>query len=129
MAWPRPVCGQRGLVVYEAKMSGLDETLVPDQITTYECPVCDYQGLRYKPYELWPPLDGVELQPPYEDLLGLPSYEVCPCCGYGSGTTTTLGQRLPYRSRSTGRNGSDAALLGSVRPTRALANNQTRSSS
>src|SRR3954454_12473526 len=95
MAWLRAVCGQRGLVVYEAKMSGLDETLVPDQITTYECPVCDYQGLRYKPHELWPPLDGVELQLPYEDLLGLPSYEVCPRCGYGFGNDDNPGTAPP----------------------------------
>jgi hypothetical protein len=51
----------------------------------YECPVCQYEGLEVKPYQVWPPPDDVDLRPPYEDQLGAPSYEVCSSCGYEFG--------------------------------------------
>jgi hypothetical protein len=45
----------------------------------YVCPVCQYEGLEAKPYETWPPPQGLELRPPYQDHLGRPSYEsMCP---------------------------------------------------
>ncbi|MCM0675162.1 hypothetical protein NCC78_10735 [Micromonospora phytophila] len=50
----------------------------------YDCPACGYHGIG-KPYEHWPPPAGVELTPPYEDLLGMPSYEVCERCGFEFG--------------------------------------------
>jgi len=49
------------------------------------CPVCGHVGLMVKPYAIWPPPDGVQLRPPYEDILGSPSYEVCPQCGFEFG--------------------------------------------
>lgn len=52
---------------------------------TYACPVCGYPFLKAKPYEMWPPLEGAELSPPYRHQLGAPSYEVCALCGYEFG--------------------------------------------
>lgn len=61
----------------------------------YQCPVCEYKGLTEKPYELWPPPPGMELSPPYEDLLGRPSYEVCPRCGFEFGNDDNPGTAAP----------------------------------
>lgn len=61
----------------------------------YECPVCEYKGLTEKPYELWPPPSSMKLSPPYEDLLGRPSYEVCPRCGFEFGNDDNPGTALP----------------------------------
>jgi hypothetical protein len=57
----------------------------------YECPVCGSAELRRQPYATWPPPSGVTLAPPYEDLLGNPSYEVCPCCGFEFGNDDNPG--------------------------------------
>jgi transposase len=43
---------------------------------TFRCPVCGSAELAAPPYESWPPPPAMELTPPYEDLLGSPSYEV-----------------------------------------------------
>ena len=59
--------------------------------TVYECPVCDSRELTVKPYETWPPSDPAMLTPPYEDLLGKPSYEVCPNCGFEFGNDDNPG--------------------------------------
>lgn len=56
----------------------------------YECPVCHYPGLTAKPYEQWPPPEIV-LSPPYENVLGRPSYEVCPRCGFEFGNDDNPG--------------------------------------
>jgi hypothetical protein len=61
----------------------------------YECPICEYKGLTEKPYELWPPPSSMELSPPYEDLLGRPSYEVCPRCGFEFGNDDNPGTAPP----------------------------------
>jgi hypothetical protein len=61
----------------------------------YECPVCSYPCLRSRPYRLWPPPAGLELRPPYEDLLGTPSYEVCPQCGFEFGNDDNPGTARP----------------------------------
>src|SRR5437588_9596459 len=50
-----------------------------------ECPVCGYVGLAANPYEQWPPPPEVDLTPPYEQVLGHPSYEICPRCGFEFG--------------------------------------------
>lgn len=51
----------------------------------YTCPVCSYPGLKRPPYEIWPPPRGIPLSPPYRLMLGMPSYEVCPQCGFEFG--------------------------------------------
>jgi hypothetical protein len=51
----------------------------------FACPVCEHVGLDVKPYEIWPPPEGVDLRPPYWIQLGEPSYEVCVRCGFEFG--------------------------------------------
>ena len=57
----------------------------------FECPVCRSDELTARPYETWPPPPGMALDPPYEDLLGGPSYEVCPGCGFEFGNDDNPG--------------------------------------
>ncbi len=61
----------------------------------HQCPICSYPGLRMKPYDLWPPPADLELTPPYEDLLGRASYEVCLRCGFESGNDDNPGTNSP----------------------------------
>lgn len=61
----------------------------------YECPVCGFRGLTSKPYAVWPPPEDTPLRPPYEDILGLPSYEVCPRCGFEFGNDDNPGTAPP----------------------------------
>jgi hypothetical protein len=51
----------------------------------YACPVCGCESLEDKPYELWPPPDRVDLQPPYEVQLGAASHDRCARCGFEFG--------------------------------------------
>ncbi len=48
-----------------------------------------------KPYATWPPPEGAVLTPPYEDLLGMPSYEVCPNCDFEFGNDDNPGTAAP----------------------------------
>lgn len=64
-------------------------------MTRNDCPVCGYDKLRSKPYETWPPPPGMSLTPPYGDLLGAPSYEVCDRCGYEFGFDDNPGNGPP----------------------------------
>lgn len=61
----------------------------------FVCPVCDHPGLTVKPYALWPPPPDRRLEPPYEDALGRPSYEVCPRCGFEFGNDDNPGTAAP----------------------------------
>lgn len=61
----------------------------------FECPVCGSAELIVAPYETWPPPEGQVLSPPYEDLLGPASYEVCPNCGYEFGNDDNPGTAPP----------------------------------
>jgi len=61
----------------------------------FQCPVCDYEHLKHPPYETWPPPPNLALSPPYEDLLGAPSYEVCPRCGFEFGNDDNPGTGEP----------------------------------
>jgi hypothetical protein len=61
----------------------------------FTCPVCGYDCLQSKPYEKWPPPEGLRLSPPYEDMLGTPSYEVCPRCGFEFGNDDNPGTAPP----------------------------------
>jgi hypothetical protein len=60
-----------------------------------DCPVCGAAELEQAPYETWPPPPGVALTPPYENLLGTPSYEVCPNCGFEFGNDDSPGTAEP----------------------------------
>lgn len=64
-------------------------------MTTFACPVCGYEGLTEKPYQMWPPPEGLEISPPYEDFLGTASYEVCPQCGFEFGNDDNPGTAEP----------------------------------
>jgi hypothetical protein len=66
----------------------------------FTCPVCGYNLLTAKPYEIWPPPDGLELSPPYEDQLGRPSYEVCPRRGFEFGNDDNPGTAAPVAFES-----------------------------
>jgi hypothetical protein len=57
--------------------------------------VCYSFLLAYKPYEVWPPPPDQVLSPPYEDLLGRPSYEVCSRCGFEFGNDDNPGTAPP----------------------------------
>ncbi len=65
----------------------------------YTCPCCGYPGLKSKPYAEMPhPLSASlrqEALPPYEDLWGMGSYEVCSCCGYEFGHDDNPGMGRP----------------------------------
>jgi len=61
----------------------------------YECPVCGSAELMAKPYEAWPAPENLLLTPPYEDLLGPASYEVCPNCGFEFGSDDNPGTASP----------------------------------
>lgn len=54
---------------------------------THTCPVCGNDKLKSKPYQNMPPISPAlyEAQPPYENLWGKASYEVCGCCGFEFG--------------------------------------------
>ena len=52
----------------------------------YYCPCCGYDGLGCPAYEcLSSPPWGDFGTPPYGQTLGMPSYEVCACCGFEFG--------------------------------------------
>jgi hypothetical protein len=61
----------------------------------YICPVCRYDRLSSPPYRRWPPPHDVALRPPYESMLGQPSYEVCPRCGFEFGNDDDPGTGEP----------------------------------
>jgi hypothetical protein len=50
------------------------------------CPCCGYSGLNKRAYErlLKLPVDAV-CEPPYSQYFGMPSYDVCSCCGFEFG--------------------------------------------
>jgi hypothetical protein len=61
----------------------------------FACPVCDWVCLKSKPYEIWPPPPDVALSPPYEVMLGRPSYEICRRCGFEFGNDDNPGTASP----------------------------------
>jgi hypothetical protein len=69
----------------------------------FACPVCGSEELTVAPYRHWPPPPEASLTPPYEDVLGTASYEVCPNCGFEFGNDDNPGTAAPlsfeeYRS-------------------------------
>jgi hypothetical protein len=77
------------------RATGLHSPCSEATILTFTCPVCGYDCLTLKPYENWPPPPGVILTPPYEDLLGRSSYDVCPSCGFEFGNDDNPGTTEP----------------------------------
>lgn len=60
----------------------------------FTCPVCDAQELTAPPYAIWPPPEGMVVTPPYCTQLGMPSYEVCPKCGFEFGNDDDPGDDI-----------------------------------
>lgn len=54
----------------------------------YHCPVCGFKGFDKKAYKDMPempyPLDE-NIKPPYENIWGEPSFDVCSCCSFEPG--------------------------------------------
>lgn len=65
----------------------------------YFCPCCGYSGLTKPAYERLkiPVPDSVI--PPYEQWYGLPSYDVCDCCGFEFGNDDNPGTGKPITFR------------------------------
>ena len=60
------------------------------------CPCCGFEGLKGSAYESLPADTIVRGgEPPYSVFLGMPSYEVCPCCGYEFGFDDEPGTSEP----------------------------------
>src|SRR5262245_44602595 len=57
-----------------------------DMTVEHVCPACGYRGLASAPYAHLPPPPWLKHPaPPYAAHYGMPSYEVCPCCGFEFG--------------------------------------------
>jgi rubredoxin len=56
-------------------------------LPNYTCPVCGYSELKVKPYAHMPPVSKEleKFNPPYENIWGKASYDVCSCCGFEFG--------------------------------------------
>jgi rubredoxin len=61
----------------------------------FKCPVCGYPALKSKPYDTWPPPEGIDFIPPYANQLGRASYDGCPQCGYEFGNDDDPGTAAP----------------------------------
>lgn len=63
-----------------------------EQGLLHTCPCCGYYGLSVQAYANLPPPPWGDLgPPPYEQSYGLPSYDVCPCCGFEFGNDDNPG--------------------------------------
>lgn len=66
----------------------------------YTCPACGYRDLERPPYTALSRLPVAdELEPPYSQHFGDPSYEACACCGFEFGNDDEPGARLPFTFR------------------------------
>jgi hypothetical protein len=62
----------------------------------YYCPCCGFLGLKAPAYvDLGSPPWRFPGPPPYEQWFGMPSYEVCPCCGFEFGNDDNPGTAQP----------------------------------
>jgi hypothetical protein len=67
-----------------------------DNAELHFCPCCGYAGLAAPAYaKLGPPPWNHPGPPPYEQWYGLPSYEVCACCGFEFGNDDNPGTAAP----------------------------------
>jgi len=64
--------------------------------SVFTCPCCGYKGLNEPAYEnlLVLPVPA-DLCPPYSNHYGMPSYEVCDCCGFEFGNDDEPGTSEP----------------------------------
>lgn len=59
---------------------------------SFHCPCCGWSGLSCPAYySIGEPPWGDHGQPPYESRYGMPSYEVCACCGFEFGNDDNPG--------------------------------------
>jgi hypothetical protein len=72
--------------------NGQDETMPTEP---YGCPCCGRKGLLSLPYANWPGQLPRGAEPPYEELFGRLSYEICPCCGFEFGNDDNPGTAPP----------------------------------
>lgn len=69
-------------------------------VVSHLCPACGFAGLRTLPYaELRSLPVSDDLEPPYSQYFGDPSYEVCDCCGFEYGNDDEPGTGLPVTFR------------------------------
>ena len=62
----------------------------------YTCPCCGFLGLGSPPYADVAGMGLIRgLPAPYATHLGMPSYEVCPCCGFEFGNDDDPGTATP----------------------------------
>jgi len=62
----------------------------------FACPCCGFRGLESPPYErMGPPPWAHHGEPPYSQRYGMPSYAVCPCCGFEFGNDDEPGTAPP----------------------------------
>jgi hypothetical protein len=65
------------------------------------CPCCGYDGLEVQAFENAIDLPvPEEIKPPYSLHFGIPSYEVCNCCGFEFGNDDEPGAAEPESFRS-----------------------------
>jgi hypothetical protein len=65
---------------------------------SYICPCCGYNGLTSAPYTGMSDVSANttgKVDPPYAKYFGMPSYEVCDCCGYEFGNDDEPGTADP----------------------------------
>lgn len=70
-------------------------------VDLFTCPCCGYDGLIERPYKNFdhPPVSA-DLSPPYAQHFGMPSYEVCDCCGFEFGNDDEPGTAEPVSFQS-----------------------------
>lgn len=66
----------------------------------YTCPVCGYRGLKGNPYKNMPAISETlyAARPPYREIWGMPTYEVCQCCGFEFGNDDDSGLGSEHNS-------------------------------
>jgi hypothetical protein len=80
--------------------------------TVFTCPVCGYDKLRRRPYEVWPPPAGLVLSPPTKISWGLPPTTSVFVVASSSATMTTRVRRRRNPLRTMARSGSLTDSVG-----------------
>jgi hypothetical protein len=67
----------------------------------FVCPCCGWRGLMQPAYEQLKQLPvPTGIEPPYSEYFGMPSYEVCDCCGFEFGNDDEPGIGKPASFRA-----------------------------